>query len=77
MAAEGRVSRIVPVPTPGAGVVTTRAHAQYVVTEYGIANLWGKSLRERAEALITIAAPQFRQSLCEEVNRLWRWKLCV
>jgi acyl-CoA hydrolase len=58
-------------------VVTTRAHTQYVITEYGIANLRGKSLRERAQALIAIAAPQFRQQLCEEVNRLWKWNICV
>lgn len=76
-AANGSVSRIVPMLTPGAGVVTTRAHAQYVVTEYGIANLWGLSLRERAEALIRIAAPRFQQSLCEDVNRLWKWNLCI
>jgi acyl-CoA hydrolase len=76
-AARGKVSRIVPTLTPGAGVVTTRAHVQYVITEYGIANLWGKSVRERAEALIRIAAPQFRQQLCEEVNQLWQWNICV
>jgi len=76
-AAGGKVSRIVPTLAPGAGVVTTRAHTQYVITEYGIANLRGKSLRERAQALIAIAAPQFRQQLCEEVNRLWKWNICV
>jgi acyl-CoA hydrolase len=76
-AAGGTVSRIVPTLTPGAGVVTTRAHVQYVITEYGIANLWGKSVRERAEALIRIAAPQFRQQLCEQVNSLWRWDICI
>ena len=73
----GKYSRITPVLTAGAGVVTTRAHAQYVITEHGIANLRGKSLRERAEALIAIAAPEFRQELCEEVNKLWKWKLCI
>lgn len=76
-AAGGTVSRIVPTLTTGAGVVTTRAHAHYIVTEYGVANLRGKSLRERAEALIAIAAPQFRQQLCEEVNKLWHWKVFV
>ncbi|GIX29720.1 MAG: 4-hydroxybutyrate CoA-transferase [Porticoccaceae bacterium] len=72
-AAGGTVSRIVPVLAAGAGVVTTRAHAHYVVTEYGIADLRGRSLRERAEALIRIAHPRFRPWLVEEVRRLWRW----
>lgn len=47
----------------GAGVVTTRAHVHYVVTEYGIAYLFGKSLRQRAYALINIAHPQHREML--------------
>ena len=55
----GTVSRIVPVLEPGAGVVTSRADVHYVVTEYGIAYLHGKTLRERAEALIAIADPRF------------------
>jgi 4-hydroxybutyrate CoA-transferase len=59
----GEVSRIVPTLRPGAGVVTTRADVHYVVTEYGIADLQGKSLRERAEALIRIAHPKFREEL--------------
>ena len=58
-------SRIVPVLKPGGGVVTTRAHAHYIVTEHGIANLFGKSLRERAEALISIAHPDHRGTLRE------------
>lgn len=57
------VSRIVPVLEPGAGVVTSRADVHYVVTEQGIAYLHGKSLRERAEALIAVADPRFRQEL--------------
>ena len=57
------VSRIVPVLEPGAGVVTSRADVHYVVTEHGIAYLHGKSLRERAEALIAVADPRFRQEL--------------
>jgi acyl-CoA hydrolase len=48
---------------PGAGVVTSRADVHYVVTEYGIASLHGKSLRERAQALIAIADPRFQQEL--------------
>jgi acyl-CoA hydrolase len=58
-----RVSRIVPTLEPGAGVVTSRADVHYVVTEHGIAHLHGKTLRERAEALIGIADPRFRQEL--------------
>ncbi|HEX4005791.1 MAG TPA: acetyl-CoA hydrolase/transferase C-terminal domain-containing protein [Acidobacteriaceae bacterium] len=59
----GAVSRIVPVLEPGAGVVTSRADVHYVVTEYGIAYLHGKTLRERAEALIAIADPKFQGDL--------------
>jgi len=59
----GAVSRISTVLEPGAGVVTSRADVHYVVTEHGIAYLHGKSLRERAEALIAIADPRFRQDL--------------
>lgn len=57
------ISRIVPVLKPGAGVVTTRAHVHYVVTEYGIADLYGKTLRERAKELIQIAHPEDREPL--------------
>ncbi len=56
-------SRIVPHLKEGAGVVTTRAHVHYVVTEYGIANLYGKNLRQRARALIDIAHPDHREAL--------------
>jgi acyl-CoA hydrolase len=62
-AAGGRVSRIVGTLTSGAGVVTTRAHARTVVTEYGVAELFGRSLRERAAALIGIAHPDHREPL--------------
>lgn len=48
---------------PGAGVVTTRAHVRYVVTEFGAADLFGKSLRERASALVRIAHPAHREAL--------------
>lgn len=57
------VSRIVAMLKPGAGVVTTRAHVHYVVTEYGIAYLFGKNLRQRAKALIGIAHPEDREAL--------------
>ena len=56
-------SRIVPVLKEGAGVVTTRAHVHWVVTEYGAANLYGKSMRQRAQALVKLAAPQHREAL--------------
>jgi acyl-CoA hydrolase len=62
-AKHGMVSRIVPVLDPGAGVVTSRADVHYVVTEHGVASLHGKSLRERAEALIAIAEPKFQAEL--------------
>lgn len=70
-AAGGTISRITAALNLGAGVVTTRANAHYVVTEYGIANLLGKSIKERARALIGIAAPAFRESLAREVRELW------
>ena len=56
-------SRIVPTLREGAGVITTRAHVQYVVTEHGVAYLYGKSLRERARELIRIAHPDHREAL--------------
>lgn len=57
------ISKIVPFLKEGAGVVTTRAHTQYVVTEYGVANLYGKSLKQRAAMLRDIAHPDHRESL--------------
>jgi 4-hydroxybutyrate CoA-transferase len=62
-AVDGTVSRIVPMLEPGAGVVTSRGDVHYVVTEHGIAYLHGKTLRERAEALIAIADPRFQTEL--------------
>jgi 4-hydroxybutyrate CoA-transferase len=59
----GSTSRIVPALKPGAGVVTTRGHVHWVVTEYGAVNLFGLPLRQRAEALISIAHPDFRGEL--------------
>ena len=56
-------SRIVPLLQPGAGVVTTRAHVHWIVTEYGAANLYGLNLRQRARALIGIAHPEHREPL--------------
>jgi len=66
MAAGGRASRIVMAVKPGAGVVTTRGHVHWVVTEYGAVNLFGKTLRQRAEALIGIAHPDVRGELRAE-----------
>lgn len=67
--ADGKLSRIVPVLASGAGVVLTRADVHYVVTEFGVAPMLGRSLRERAEALIAIAHPDFRESLLAAARR--------
>jgi len=64
------VSKIVPTLKPGAGVVTTRSHVHYVITEYGIADLYGKTIRQRARALIDIAHPQFREELEKAAHEL-------
>jgi acyl-CoA hydrolase len=56
-------SRIVPFLKQGAGVVTTRSHTQYIITEYGIADLYGKTLRQRAKALVNIAHPKHQESI--------------
>ncbi len=66
----GTVSRIVPTLSEGAGVVTTRGDVHYVVTEYGVAYLHGKSLRERATALIQVAHPQFREELTRRAHEM-------
>ncbi len=64
------ISRIVPMLREGAGVVTSRYHVHYVVTEYGVADLYGKTIRERARALIGIAAPEFRDMLTHQAKKL-------
>jgi len=69
-AAGGRISRIVPFLTQGAGVTTTRAHVRTIVTEWGVAELFGKSTAERAGALIAIAHPAFRDELRAEAKHL-------
>jgi 4-hydroxybutyrate CoA-transferase len=69
-AAGGTVSRITPHIAAGAGVVTTRAHVRTVVTEWGVAELFGRSLRERAAALIAIAHPDHRDRLAGEARLL-------
>ena len=64
------MSKIVPMLKQGAGVVTTRNHVHYVVTEYGIADLYGKTIRQRARALIDVAHPQFREELEKAAHEL-------
>jgi acyl-CoA hydrolase len=74
-AKDGTISRIVPMLSPGAGVVTSRGLIRYVVTEYGVAYLHGKTIRQRAQALIDIAHPKFREELyqaCEKTRWLQR-----
>ena len=65
------ISKIVPMLKQGAGVVTTRAHVQYVVTEYGIADLYGKNISQRAKALISIAHPSHREELDRRAHELY------
>ena len=67
-AKKGEMSRIVPFLKRGAGVVTTRGDVMYVVTEYGVAYLHGKNLKERTEALINIAHPNFKDDLIKEAK---------
>jgi acyl-CoA hydrolase/RimJ/RimL family protein N-acetyltransferase len=66
---DGQISKIVSHVTEGGGVVTSRGHVAYVVTEYGIASLQGKSIRERALELIRIAHPKFRDELLAKVRK--------
>ena len=67
-----RFSRIVAELAPGAGVVTTRAHVQTVITEFGVAQLHGRTIPERARALIAIAHPAFRDELQRKARRVYR-----
>jgi 4-hydroxybutyrate CoA-transferase len=64
------VSRIVPMLKEGAGVVTSRNHVRFVVTEYGVADLYGQSIRKRAQSLISIAHPDFREDLARSASKL-------
>jgi acyl-CoA hydrolase len=68
------ISRITSMLKPGAGVVTTRAHVHYIVTEYGIAEMFGKNLRQRAKQLIEIAHPDHREALEKEAFDEWHLK---
>jgi acyl-CoA hydrolase len=69
------ISRIAGILKPGAGVVTTRAHVQYIVTEYGVAEMFGKSIRERARNLINIAHPDHREKLERDAFELWNLRI--
>jgi 4-hydroxybutyrate CoA-transferase len=64
------VSKIVPTIKPGGGVVTTRNHVRFIVTEYGVAELYAKNIRQRARALINIAAPEFREDLEKKAKEM-------
>jgi acetyl-CoA hydrolase len=63
------VTRVTPTLKPGAGVVTSRSHVHYVATEYGMVDLYGKSIRQRALALISIAHPNFRAELTAQAKK--------
>ncbi len=63
-------SRVVSMLKQGAGVVTSRNHVRFVVTEYGVADLYGKTIRQRAQALISIAHPEYREQLTREAKEL-------
>jgi len=65
-----RVTRIAAMLKHGAGVVTSRNHVRYVVTEYGVADLYGKTIRQRAKSLISIAHPDFRADLEKQAKEL-------
>jgi len=66
----GTMSRITPMLKQGAGVVTSRNHVHWIITEFGAVNLYGRSIRERAKALINIAHPKFRDDLTEQAKAL-------
>ena len=65
-----QLSKIVSMLKPGAGVVTSRNHVRYVVTEHGVADLYGKTIHQRAQALINVAHPQFREDLQKQAKEL-------
>ena len=69
-AKDDTISRIVPTLTPGTHVSTSKNDINYVVTEFGVAQLRGKTAKQRAEALIGIAHPDFRSQLREEARRM-------
>lgn len=65
------ISRIVPTLTPGSGVITTRNDVHYIATEYGVADLYGRTVRERARMMVEIAHPKFRAELAEAAEKLY------
>ena len=67
------ISRIAPMLNSGAGVVTTRAHVHYVATEWGVADLYARNLRQRARALIEIAHPDHRETLERAAFERFKW----
>ena len=67
-------SKLVSTLKQGAGVVTTRAHVHYVVTEYGVAELYGRNIKQRIRALVDIAHPGHREKLEKEAFELWNIK---
>ncbi|MFI5254952.1 MAG: acetyl-CoA hydrolase/transferase family protein [Candidatus Limnocylindrales bacterium] len=71
-AADGKLSRITATLAPGSGVVTTRAHVRTIVTEWGVAELFGKSIQQRAWELIAIAHPDFREELTAQARTAFR-----
>jgi acetyl-CoA hydrolase len=64
------ISKIAAMLKLGAGVVTSRNHVRFVVTEHGVADLYGRTIRQRAQALINVADPQFRESLEQQAKEL-------
>lgn len=71
-ASKGKISRIVPLLDEGAVVTTSRNDVDYIITEYGIAHLKGRTLKERARALIQISHPNFRQGLIDEFEKRFK-----
>jgi 4-hydroxybutyrate CoA-transferase len=76
VAGNGKISKIVPFLDQGAAITTNRNDVRYIVTEYGIAELFGKTLRERARQLINIAHPDFRENLIIEWEKRFGGQFC-
>jgi 4-hydroxybutyrate CoA-transferase len=70
-AKDGTISRIVPILTPGSGVITTRNDVHYIATEFGVADLYGRTIHDRTKALIEIAHPDFREELARAAHELY------
>lgn len=76
-AAKGKISRICGAFAPGQPVTTSRHDVNYVVTEFGVARLWGKTNNARATALVNIAAPEFREQLAKEARDIYGFRVKV